>query len=147
MPRRGRGYRRGERAKKRALTEAERVASAPAMGSRSPAQGRKATTPAQRYTRRPEGTSVASRPPQGLHPAGSADGHEEPNAPTNERTIIGSGSWAALRWSARREECQGTREGCKKMHFFCKKMQIYLHISKKSSTFVPALGIVPAITL
>lgn len=36
---------------------------------------------------------------------------------------------------------------CKKMQIFCKKMQIYLHISKKSSTFVADLGIVPFATL
>ena len=29
----------------------------------------------------------------------------------------------------------------------CKKMQIYLHIWKNSSTFVPDLGIVPATTI
>lgn len=36
---------------------------------------------------------------------------------------------------------------CKKMQKKCKKMQFYLHMSKKSSTFVADLGIVPSITL
>ena len=36
---------------------------------------------------------------------------------------------------------------CKKMQKKCKKMQFYLHMSKKSSTFVAVLGIVLAITL
>ena len=36
---------------------------------------------------------------------------------------------------------------CKKVQKKCKKMQIYLHISKKSSTFVADLGIVPSVTI
>ena len=36
---------------------------------------------------------------------------------------------------------------CKKVQKKCKKMQNYLHISKKSSTFVADLGIVPSATI
>lgn len=36
---------------------------------------------------------------------------------------------------------------CKKMQKKCKKMQFYLHMSKKSSTFVADLGIVPVRTI
>ena len=36
---------------------------------------------------------------------------------------------------------------CKKMQKKCKKMQKYLHMSKKSSTFVADLGIVPSATI
>ena len=44
-------------------------------------------------------------------------------------------------------ECLGSQVFCKKMQKKCKKMQNYLHMSKKSSTFVADLGIVPVTTL
>ena len=51
-----------------------------------------------------------------------------------------SEDWSGGKW-------RRSRDDCKKMQKKCKKMQKYLHMSKKSSTFVADLGIVPAITI
>lgn len=40
-----------------------------------------------------------------------------------------------------------SRHFCKNMHFFYIFLQFYLHMSKKSSTFVSDLGIVPTATI
>ena len=52
-------------------------------------------------------------------------------------------SWRGCEMVCKVMKCKKMQKKCKKMQKKCKKMQKYLHMSKKSSTFVADLGIVP----